>query len=393
KVPLPINFGDLPAPGDYDGNGKANIAIFRGATGSWFIATETGVVGPIPFGSPGDTPVPADYDGDGRTDLGVYRAATGQWTLMLSTIGIVGPIPFGAPGQGIVPVAADFDGDGRDDLGLYQKSTGQWFFHLSTIGPAGPLPFGAPGLDLVPAPADYDRDGRADPGLFLRSTGQWFFQGSAAGFQGPIQFGEAFDLPIPADYDGDGNIDFAAFTPPGADVCKAPGVVHCDPGPYDFAYFVHLPQFVGDRGFVQFDMSGFLIRHSDLEHTFLMVSDSVLNLFGGNWFLVRALESFPGGGYNVGGWKIKGGASGILFDNGSYQGSHPFDPNTTYRVRAEWDPSGVRIFLNGQLYSQGGLPAPIIMNGLLLWLNNTPRASQDPPYPAATLSNIVVGTL
>ena len=31
------------------------------------------------FGDPTDTPVPGDYDGDGRTDLAVFRQSTGQW--------------------------------------------------------------------------------------------------------------------------------------------------------------------------------------------------------------------------------------------------------------------------------------------------------------------------
>ena len=32
-------------------------------------------------------PVPADYDGDGRADVGVYRPATGTWCLNGTTAG------------------------------------------------------------------------------------------------------------------------------------------------------------------------------------------------------------------------------------------------------------------------------------------------------------------
>ena len=33
----------------------------------------------MPFGDATDTPVPGDYNGDGATDLAVYRQSTGTW--------------------------------------------------------------------------------------------------------------------------------------------------------------------------------------------------------------------------------------------------------------------------------------------------------------------------
>ncbi len=58
---------------DFDGDGTADIAIFRPNTGLWAIRGGDRVY----FGSGTDKPVPDDYDGDGTDEIAVYRYYNG----------------------------------------------------------------------------------------------------------------------------------------------------------------------------------------------------------------------------------------------------------------------------------------------------------------------------
>src|SRR5947209_20495916 len=99
--PFQIYFGattDVPVPGDYDGDGRTDAAIFRPSTGLWY-GPRTGaasIVIQTIVGQAGDVPVPGDYDGDGKTDPAIYRPSTGMYFAVESGGGTLSAT-FGAP--------------------------------------------------------------------------------------------------------------------------------------------------------------------------------------------------------------------------------------------------------------------------------------------------------
>jgi hypothetical protein len=190
----PVAFGapaDIPVIGDYDGDGDSEVAVFHPATGIWDIQGAPSV----PFGTTGDIPVPADYDGDGKTDITVFRPSNGTWF-----INGQGAIPFGTAGD--VPVPGDYNGSGRSQIAVYRR--GIWY----VLGQPG-VAWGAVG-DL-PVPADYNGDGRTDIAIFRPATGTWFVRNLFS-----ATWGANGDLPVPQDLDGDGRVELIVFRPPTA---------------------------------------------------------------------------------------------------------------------------------------------------------------------------------
>lgn len=142
--------GDVPVTGRWNGLVSTQIGVYRPSLGSWFLDSNgNGTFDGQPidvvyqFGNAGqgDVPIVGDWDGDGRTNIGIWRSIGGggfAFYLDRNGNGVWNNVPsdrYYVYGQsGDLPVAGDWSGSGNAKIGVLRIISGLAFWLVDFNG-------------------------------------------------------------------------------------------------------------------------------------------------------------------------------------------------------------------------------------------------------------------
>jgi hypothetical protein len=240
--------GAQPVPGDFDGDGRRDIALVGASTirfafsdgRSGMFRTEECAVENFAMWAQlaGNRPVSGDFDGDGRSDIALVGASA-AWSIPVLfvrggceldvTNHYLAEFPSWATNPGAQAVSGDFNGDGFGDIVL-TGMVGAWTIPIAfssgdgtflvTNSEVGYFPNWAQVAANKAVPGDFNGDGRGDIAL-TGAPGAWTIAVALSDGNGgfevtnetledfPVWASQSGSTPVPGDFDGDGCGDIA----------------------------------------------------------------------------------------------------------------------------------------------------------------------------------------
>ncbi|WIV57051.1 FG-GAP-like repeat-containing protein [Amycolatopsis nalaikhensis] len=227
---------EIPLSGDFNGDGKADVATFsRGSTADVYVALSdgtkfdgNGVMWDDYFAANGEIPAVGDFNGDGKDDIATFTLGTAGDVYVALSDGTKfgasslwhGDFGFGAE----LPYVGDFTGDGKDDVAVFTRGTTGDVYVATSDG----TKFIGNGVKWhdnfafnaeIPAIGDFTGDGKDDIAVFTRGTAADVYVATSDGtkFVGTTvkwhdHFAANDEIPAVGDFTGDGKDDIATFT-------------------------------------------------------------------------------------------------------------------------------------------------------------------------------------
>jgi hypothetical protein len=157
------NPGDIPLAGDWDGDGCDTLSIYRPSNQRFYIinrlGSNDGGLGAADysfiFGNPGDQPVVGDWDGDGRDEIGLYRQSSGffYYRNSLDTGVASASFFFGEPNDRFI--AGDWGVvDGIETPAVFRPETARFYFRFSLSAGNADIGFPWGASEWIPVSGD-----------------------------------------------------------------------------------------------------------------------------------------------------------------------------------------------------------------------------------------------
>ncbi len=209
------------ALGDFNGDGKTDMASYTGSNGMWNVCLSSGAgfscstmqahVGGAANNALGD------FNGDGKTDMAGYTSSNGVWNVCLSTgVGFSCNTTSAHGGGATNNALGDFNGDGKTDMAGYTGSNGNWHVCLSTGKGFSCSYMQAHGGGVANnVLGDFNGDGKTDMASYTGSNGVWnvcLFIGAGFSCSAMQAHGGGAANNVLGDFNGDGKIDMARYT-------------------------------------------------------------------------------------------------------------------------------------------------------------------------------------